>query len=62
MNLLGQILDKRYFGGVLRANEKTRLEQEQLESPEQRQSGLRAAKRSWTISGLVIAAALITTA
>jgi hypothetical protein len=55
-------LDKRYFGGVLKANEKTRLEQEELESTEQRQSGLRAAKRSWTVSGLVIAAALITTA
>ena len=56
-----QILDKRYFGGVLKANEKHRLEQESRESPEDRRQGLRASKRSWTIAGLTLAAAMIIT-
>jgi hypothetical protein len=59
--LVYQILDKRYFGGVLKANEKQRLEQESMESPEDRRQGLRAPKRSWTFAGLMVAAAMITT-
>lgn len=55
------MLDKRYFGGVLKANEKQRSEQEARESPEDRRQGLRAPKRSWTVAGLMLAATMIIT-
>ncbi|KAN0066302.1 hypothetical protein ACQY0O_000396 [Thecaphora frezii] len=61
LGLMYDVLDKRYFGGVLRASEKERIERETHETEADRRSGLRVPKRGWTWAGIVCGVALITT-
>lgn len=56
-----QFIDKKYFGSVLRLNEADRVKKETHETEVDRRQGLRPARRSWTIFGLVVAVSLITT-
>ncbi|KAJ9092414.1 hypothetical protein QFC20_007369 [Naganishia adeliensis] len=55
------IIDKRYFGSVLRLSEADRVKKEAHGTNVDRRQGLRPARRSWTILGLVVAVSLITT-
>lgn len=56
-----QFIDKKYFGSVLRLNEADRVKKEAYETDVDRRQGLRPARRSWTIFGLIVAVSLITT-
>lgn len=58
---VAQFIDKRYFGSVLRLNEADRVKKESGETDVDRRQGLRPARRSWTVLGLVVAVSLITT-
>jgi hypothetical protein len=59
--LLRQFVDRRYFGSVLRLNEARRVAKEADETEVDRQQGLRPPRKAWTLFGLVVAIALITT-
>jgi hypothetical protein len=56
-----QFLDIRFFGSVLRLNEKDRLAKESRETDADRLQGLRPARRKWTAFGLLVIVVLITT-
>ncbi|KAJ9094957.1 hypothetical protein QFC21_005749 [Naganishia friedmannii] len=54
-------VDRRYFGSVLRLNEARRVAKEANETDVDRQQGLRPPRKEWTLFGIAVAVALITT-
>ncbi|EST10225.1 Major facilitator superfamily [Kalmanozyma brasiliensis GHG001] len=54
-------IDKRYFGGVLKLNERQLLQKMRSESEEERSQALRKPVKKWTTAGCVLLAAFVTT-
>ncbi|KIS70912.1 uncharacterized protein UMAG_00840 [Mycosarcoma maydis] len=59
--LMYHVIDKRYFGGVLKLNERQLKQKMQTESKEQREEALRKPIKKWTLAGCCVLIAFVTT-
>ncbi|CDW97232.1 hypothetical protein [Sporisorium scitamineum] len=59
--LLYHVLDRKYFGGVLKLNERQLLEKTQTESESERNQALRKPIKKWTVAGCSLLVAFVTT-
>ncbi|TKY85289.1 hypothetical protein EX895_006369 [Sporisorium graminicola] len=59
--LLYHVIDRRYFGGVLRLNERELRDKAQTETDAERTHALRKPIRNWTLAGCSLLVAFVTT-